>query len=76
VDSEGHIYVADAAFDNFQIFDQEGRLLLFVGQAGSGPGQFHLPAGLYIDEEDRIYVVDQFNRRVQVFQYLKYPEED
>ncbi len=76
VDSEGHIYVADAAFDNFQIFDQEGRLLLFVGQAGSGPGQFHLPAGLYIDERDRIYVVDQFNRRVQVFQYLKHPEEE
>ncbi len=76
IDSDGHIYVADAAFDNFQIFDQEGRLLLFVGQAGSGPGQFHLPAGIYIDEKDRIYVVDQFNRRVQVFQYLKYPEEE
>jgi len=75
VDSDGHIYVADAAFDNFQIFDEEGRLLMWVGQPGSGPGQFHLPAGLYIDEKDRIFVSDQFNRRVQVFQYLKDSEQ-
>ena len=26
VDSEGHVYVADAAFDNVQIFDLTGRL--------------------------------------------------
>jgi hypothetical protein len=26
---------------------------------------------MYIDREDRIYVSDTFNRRVQVFQYLK-----
>jgi len=30
---------------------------------------FQLPAGLQIDNQDRIYVVDSFNRRVQVFHY-------
>jgi hypothetical protein len=44
---------------------------MFVGAAGSGPGEFLLPAGLFIDGQDRIYVADQGNSRVQVFEYLK-----
>jgi DNA-binding beta-propeller fold protein YncE len=71
VDSEGHIYVADAAFSNFQIFNDKGRLLLWIGKAGIGAGEFSVPAGIYIDSQDKIYVTDVFNRRVQVFQYLK-----
>ncbi len=70
VDSEGHIYVADAAFDNFQVFDENGQLLIFIGSAGLGPGYFQLPAGLFVDEQDKVYVVDSLNARVQVFQYL------
>jgi hypothetical protein len=62
--------VSDAAFSNFQVFNPEGKLLMFVGDLGPAPGQFWLPAGLYIDKEDRIYVADQFNLRVQVFRYL------
>ena len=58
------------SFNNFQIFDEEGHLLLSVGSAGRNPGEFLLPAGLYIDERDWIYVADQGNSRVQVFQYL------
>jgi hypothetical protein len=63
----------DAAFGNFQIFDNSGErpLLLFVGQFGGNPGQFMLPAGMFIDDKDRIYVADSYNRRVQVFEYLK-----
>jgi DNA-binding beta-propeller fold protein YncE len=70
VDSEGHIYVSDAAFNNIQIFDQDGRLLLFFGEMGSRPGQFWLPAGLAVDAHDRIYVADQYNKRINVYQYL------
>jgi hypothetical protein len=32
-------------------------------------GDFQLPAGLFIDGNDTVYVVDSYNRRVQVFQY-------
>lgn len=71
VDSEGHIYVTDAAFSNFQIFDQQGNTLLYIGMLGAQPGQLHLPAGISIDENDRICVADQFNRRIEIFQYLK-----
>jgi DNA-binding beta-propeller fold protein YncE len=71
VDSEGHIYVVDPAFNAFQIFDEDGHVLLSVGQTGRGPGEFDLPSALYVDKRDRIYVSDTFNRRIQVFQYLK-----
>lgn len=70
VDSEGHIYGVDASYNNFQVFDQEGQLLIFVGGAGVGPGQFYLPAGAHVDRNDRLFIADQYNRRVQMFQYI------
>jgi len=69
-DSEGNIWVADAAFNNFQIFDPTGHVRMFVGSPGIGPGQFQLPNGLFIDKNNRVYVGDQLNGRVQVFQFL------
>jgi DNA-binding beta-propeller fold protein YncE len=69
-DSEGHIYVVDAAFNNFQIFTPEGQVLMFVGSLGTKPGHFHLPNGIYIDRQDRILISDQLNHRVQMFQFL------
>lgn len=70
IDSEGNIYVIDAAFDNFQIFNEKGELLLSVGSAGVDPGKFSIPSGMYVDENDRIYAVDTAARRVQIFQYM------
>ena len=70
VDSEGHIYVSDAAFNNVQIFNQEGQLLLFFSEFGNRPWQLWLAAGLYIDENDQIYVADQYNKKINIYQYL------
>jgi hypothetical protein len=52
-----------------QVFDREGQLLYYFGQRGTGFGEFRLPAGLYIDHNDRVFVVDSYNARVQVFHY-------
>ena len=73
VDSLGHVYVADAVFDNIQVFDLSGRLLLNLGQSGSGPGQFCLLNGIAISRDNHIYVADSCNHRVQVFQYVGQP---
>ncbi len=70
IDSEGHIYVSDAAFNNVQIFDDKGNILLYFGGAGFEPSKFYLPAGVYVDENDLVYIVDSFNARVQVYQYV------
>jgi hypothetical protein len=67
------VYVVDALFDNIQIFDQQGRFLLDVGEPGTLPGEFWLPTGLVISSDNRIFVADSYNRRVQVLQYLGNP---
>src|SRR5208282_6396994 len=66
-DSEGHLYVVDGLWGMVQAFDRQGRLLYYFGQRGTGLGQFQLPTGLEIDNHDRIYVVDSFNHRIEVF---------
>lgn len=68
-DSEGNVYVVDALFNRVQIFDPDGRFLLAFGGGGVALGRFWLPSGVFI-AQDRIYVADSYNRRVQVFQFL------
>ena len=48
-------------------YDAEGEYLMEWGEAGSGPGQFDLVHGLAVDREQRVYVADRRNNRVQVF---------
>jgi len=69
-DSEGHLYVVDAAWNRVQIFNQDGELLYYFGIKGTAPGTFNLPTGLFIDRNDMVYVVDSYNNRVQVFHYF------
>jgi DNA-binding beta-propeller fold protein YncE len=70
VDDEGNLYVVESYYDHLLIFDGEGRLLLPIGGTGKQPGQFYLPAGVWTDTHDRVYVADMFNGRVSVFQFL------
>lgn len=71
VDSEGHIYVTDSFFQNFQIFDEDGMALLFVsGGKTTRRGHFETVGDIYIDEKDRLYMADQRLGVVHVFQYL------
>jgi DNA-binding beta-propeller fold protein YncE len=49
LDHEGRLYVGDAAFENVQVFDNDGRLLLFFGQPGGRGEGLNLPAGVTID---------------------------
>ena len=50
VDHEGLTYVVDAATQVVQIFDTEGRLLLYFGEPGASTrGQLVLPASVKVD---------------------------
>jgi DNA-binding beta-propeller fold protein YncE len=66
--------VVDGLYNIVQVFDREGQLLYYFGGKGTGFGDFQLPAGLFIDHNDRVLVVDSFNRRVQVFHYFGLPK--
>jgi DNA-binding beta-propeller fold protein YncE len=68
VDSEGHYYIPDGMLNIVQVFDDEGQLLYSFGGLGTELGSFQLPTGIFI-KDDRVFVVDSYNRRVQVFHY-------
>ncbi len=51
IDSQGRIFVGDRANQRIQILDQNGNHLDTWTQFGS-------PSGIYIDENDKIYVAD------------------
>jgi DNA-binding beta-propeller fold protein YncE len=69
VDEVGFIYVTDNAFNNVQLFDADFTLLTFIGSGGDGPGRFNGASGVAV-QGDRIAVVDQLGKRLQLFRFL------
>jgi len=55
VDKETNIYAVDAGFENVQIFNKKGQLLMFFGGPYKGPGDMWLPAKVAIDYHNLEY---------------------
>lgn len=64
----GELFVSDG-YGNCCIhrFSPEGELLQTWGAPGDGPGQFHLPHGIFVDSQSRVFVADRENSRLQLF---------
>jgi DNA-binding beta-propeller fold protein YncE len=75
VDSDGNIYLSNIDQSQFRVFDPNGREQTEFGARGSRRGEFYNPAAMWIDPQDRMYISDEGNRRVQVFQ-IRADEED
>lgn len=72
LDRDGNIYVADGSFNNVQIFSSTGQLLMPLGRLSNdpGPGNYALIAGVATDETRRLYVLDQYFKKIEVFRWL------
>ena len=67
-DSQDNYYVSEyGEFDRIQKFSPDGEFILQWGGRGSEDGQFLRPQGLDVDEQDRIWVADASNHRIQLF---------
>ncbi len=68
ISSVGDIFVSDG-YGNARVhkFSAEGKLLFSWGEPGAKPGQFRLPHNIWIDRQDRIWISDRENHRVQIF---------
>jgi len=60
------VYVSDAMAHEIKAY-QNGTLVNRFGHFGSGAGGFNFPAGLWMSPAGEMFVVDQNNDRVQVF---------
>ncbi len=68
VDSAANLFVVDAGFENVQLFNNDGRLLMYFGGAYKGAGDMWLPAKVCIDYNNKRY----FSRFVNPSYDLKY----
>lgn len=65
----GDIYVSDG-YRNARVhrFAADGTLKASWGEPGkAGPNQFHLPHSIIVGQDERVYVCDRENSRIQVF---------
>lgn len=66
--SAGEIFISDG-YGNARVhrFSPDGKLLLSWGEPGTEPGQFRLPHSIWVDNQDRVWIVDRENYRIQIF---------
>ena len=67
-DSQGFMYVSDG-YGNARMhkFTPEGDWIKSWGSPGTGPGEFDLVHSVRIDKDDRLWVSDRSNNRIQHF---------
>jgi hypothetical protein len=67
LDSNDNIYISDG-YINSRVakYDKDGNWVASFGSFGAEPGQFNTLHSIAIDAQDRVYVADRGNRRIQV----------
>ena len=65
---DGEIYVCDG-YGNARVhrFRADGTFIQSWGEPGLEPGEFHLPHGIGVSPDNRIFVADRENDRIQIF---------
>ena len=69
ISPDGYLYISDG-YGNARIhkFDKDGTLLNSWGEPGkTAPGEFHVPHGVWVHTDGRVFVADRENNRVQIF---------
>lgn len=62
----GDILISDGN-NRIQVFDGKGSFLRSFGVRGKKDGFFHYPVGIAVNDENALFVCDQGNHRIQVF---------
>ena len=80
VDGNGTIYVADEGNDRVQVFDGNRQYVRTIGGGGTGSDFGHFngygPQRLAVDAQNRLYVADSGNNRIQVFDATRRVPDD
>ncbi|MBC7195356.1 MAG: hypothetical protein H5U37_06850, partial [Caldisericia bacterium] len=66
MDSNFNLWITDRGDDTVKVFSIDNELKMIIGKSGSGKKEFKTPLDITIFE-DKVYVLDTGNARVQVF---------
>ncbi len=67
IDSLDNVYVSQPENGRVRVYNRDGRLLTTFG-GGDGAPRLAAPTGVWIDGSNRLFLSDETNRRVEVFQ--------
>ena len=67
VGPDGNVYIADTGSNRILKLTPDGRVLAWFGTVGSGPGEMLQPVDVAVDERGVVYVVDNHNQRIEIF---------
>lgn len=64
----GDLFISDGYVNARVIkFNRDGEYITHWGKKGTGDGEFNLVHDVCLDSEERIYVADRLNQRIQIF---------
>jgi len=67
-DALNRVYIVDTRKHKVSVFDaKDGKFLFEFGERGVEDGQFNWPTNIAMDKDGKLYVMDTFNFRVQIF---------
>ncbi len=68
INSRGELFVSDSYLGVVQMFDHKGGFIAVLTDRNRKIHRFTTPARLFIDPQDRLYVVEMFANRITVFE--------
>lgn len=64
----GDLFISDGYVNARVIkFNRDGEYITHWGKKGTGDGEFNLVHDVCLDSEERLYVADRLNQRIQIF---------
>ena len=65
--NDNHLLITSYSSHTVMVYTSGGELIHQFGAQGSDPGRFSGPWGICVDDNELVYVVDNGNKRVQIF---------
>ena len=66
VDQNGHVFIVDHGKNQIHLYDKQRKYIRSFGQQGSGNGQLYSPIGIAVDRDNRLYIGNFLNMRIEV----------
>ena len=73
VNSKGLVIVSDELRHDLKTFDHKGNVVQLFGGQGTELGALSFPTAIAVGADDRLFVAERGNRRVQIYDLIEAP---